>query len=224
MTSHPDPARNLRRLRNVLLAVIGVLTLLALVGSCAVDVARSGLLGQSAKSYIEANYQRSPGLDEPSVRAYVADESVWAVAAAITGAEEPIDARSGDTQAGNIVGTRFLQYSDYLVGLFPNGPTGTRVMLELGLHQRVPPLPPLRRRILGADTRLLRSRERLPRGRRQRRQVASDPLDPEGHHDRLLREHPGGRGVLRRRHRGDGRRVRRPRRPHAGAPPHPGLG
>ncbi|MCZ4534090.1 DUF4247 domain-containing protein [Gordonia terrae] len=126
----PDPRRRLNKTRNIIIGVIVVLTVFALIGACTARVARGGGIGGSARDYITQNYERDTSLDEGDVDAYVADGTPEQVAAEIRDAERPSDQRSGATGTGNIAGTQFLQYPDYLVGLFPLAAGATRVMLS----------------------------------------------------------------------------------------------
>ncbi|WP_055475717.1 DUF4247 domain-containing protein [Gordonia sp. HS-NH1] len=126
----PDPRRRLNKIRNIIIGVIVVLTVFALIGACTARVARGGGIGGSARDYISQNYERDTSLDEGDVDAYVADGTPAEVAADIRDAERPSDQRTGATGAGNISGTQFLQYPDYLVGLFPLAAGTTRVMLS----------------------------------------------------------------------------------------------
>ncbi|EON32551.1 hypothetical protein GTC6_12171 [Gordonia terrae C-6] len=126
----PDPRRRLTKIRNIIIGVIIVLTVFALIGACTARVARGGGIGGSARDYISQNYERDTSLDEGDVDAYVANGTPAEVAADIRDAERPSDQRTGATGAGNISGTQFLQYPDYLVGLFPLAAGTTRVMLS----------------------------------------------------------------------------------------------
>ncbi|AFR47266.1 DUF4247 domain-containing protein [Gordonia sp. KTR9] len=126
----PDPRRRLNKIRNIIIGVIIVLTVFALIGACTARVARGGGIGGSARDYISQNYERDTSLDEGDVDAYVANGTPAEVAADIRDAERPSDQRTGATGAGNISGTQFLQYPDYLVGLFPLAAGTTRVMLS----------------------------------------------------------------------------------------------
>lgn len=122
----PDPARRLRLIRNILIGVIVIAALAAMIGSCTSGVGRG-----DARSYVQANYQREPSLDESNVDAYVASGSPTTVADQISDAQRPNDVREGDSRtAGNVAGTRFLQYPDYLIALFPYGTNQTRVMVS----------------------------------------------------------------------------------------------
>ncbi|GAA1482239.1 hypothetical protein GCM10009624_26790 [Gordonia sinesedis] len=122
----PDPARRLRLVRNIIIAVIAVIAVFALIASCATS-AGSG----DARRYVQSTYQRDASLDESNVTAYVAKGSPTTVADQIANVERPNDIRDGDTSAaGNVAGTRFLQYPDYLIALFPYGFNQTRVMVS----------------------------------------------------------------------------------------------
>lgn len=124
-----DPRRRTRRTRNIIIAVIIGIAIIALLGSCVVKLGRGG--DNAAKNYVTTNYQRQPSLDETDVQAYVADGSPTQVASDITSAGAPTDQRSGDsTTTGNESGTQFLQYPDYLIGLFPYGTNQTKVMVS----------------------------------------------------------------------------------------------
>nr|WP_245555785.1 DUF4247 domain-containing protein [Gordonia soli] len=114
----------------MIIGVIAAVAVLALVGTCSVK-AFGGGNGTSVRNYISSNYQRDTGLDEGDVDAYVADGSPASVASTLAGVESPTDRRNGDSrQAGNVAGTQFLQYPDYLVALFPYAANKTRVMLS----------------------------------------------------------------------------------------------
>ncbi|MFW0783208.1 DUF4247 domain-containing protein [Gordonia sp. CPCC 206044] len=128
----PDPRRGLNRTRNIIIAVIAVVALLAIVGSCSVKAFR-GMTGDgsSARNYITSHYQRDTARDEGDIDAYVADGSPSAVADQLSDVEQPTDQRDGDTaNPANVAGTRFLQYPEYLIGLFPLAAGTTRVMLS----------------------------------------------------------------------------------------------
>ncbi|NDZ95063.1 DUF4247 domain-containing protein [Streptomyces sp. SID6673] len=127
-----DPRRGLRRTRNLAVAAIVLIAVLAIVGSCSVKAFR-GLAGDdaNARSYITSHYQRDTSLDEGDVDAYVADGTPDTVAAELSDVERPNDQRSGDTaNPSNVAGSQFLQYPDYLIGLFPLAANTTRVMLS----------------------------------------------------------------------------------------------
>ncbi|MXP23895.1 DUF4247 domain-containing protein [Gordonia sp. HNM0687] len=127
-----DPRRGLHFTRNILIAVIILIAVFAIVGMCSVK-AISGLTGDNAsvRNYITANYQRDPALDEGNVDAYVAQGTPSTVASELSGVEQPTDQRAGDaTNAANVAGTEFLQYPDYVVGLFPLAAGTTKVMLS----------------------------------------------------------------------------------------------
>lgn len=117
-----DPRQRLNRIRNILIGVIIVVAALAMVATCTADVARSG-----ARNYVTSHYSRDAALDEGTVKAYVANGSPSAVTAQIRKAEKPRDQRT--SASGGATGT-FLQYSDYLIGLFPHGTGKTRVMVS----------------------------------------------------------------------------------------------
>ncbi|MFT3899453.1 MAG: DUF4247 domain-containing protein [Gordonia sp. (in: high G+C Gram-positive bacteria)] len=121
-----DPRERLRRIRNALILGICVVAVGAMIVTCAAD----GALGGGARKYIEQTYQRTPSLDEGTVAAYLAAGSITTVAAAIAGAEKPTDNRAGGYGVGNTTPSRFLQYPDYLVGLFPHAGDQTRVMVS----------------------------------------------------------------------------------------------
>ncbi|GAB88981.1 DUF4247 domain-containing protein [Gordonia rhizosphera] len=127
-----DPRRGLRRTRNIIIGVIVVIALLAIVGSCSVTAIR-GMTGDNAnaRNYITSHYQRDPSLDDGDVDAYVAQGTPTTVAAELSDVQRPTDQRSGDTSnPQNAAGTQFLQYPDYLVGLFPLTAATTQVMLS----------------------------------------------------------------------------------------------
>ncbi|WP_238421815.1 DUF4247 domain-containing protein [Gordonia sp. 'Campus'] len=126
----PDPRRRLNKIRNIIIGVIVVITIFALVGACGARALGGGGIGGSARSYISQNYERDTALDEGDVDAYIADGNPSQVAAEIRDAERPTDQRGGAAGAGNVSGSQFLQYPDYLVGLFPYGADKTRVMLS----------------------------------------------------------------------------------------------
>lgn len=123
----------MRRTRNIIIAVIVMIALFAIVATCSVR-AVNGLTGEnaSARNYITANYQRDPALDEGSVDAYVAQGTPSTVASELSGVEQPTDQRAGDTTGttANVAGTEFLQYPEYVVGLFPLAAGTTKVMLS----------------------------------------------------------------------------------------------
>jgi hypothetical protein len=128
----PDPRRALHRTRNIIIGVIAVVALLAIVGSCSVKAFR-GMSGDgsSARNYITSHYQRDTGSDEGDVDAYVAQGSPSEVAAQLSDVERPTDQRDGDTSnSANVAGSHFLQYPDYLIGLFPLAAGATKVMLS----------------------------------------------------------------------------------------------
>lgn len=126
----PDPIRGLRRTRNIIIAVIAGVAALFLIGSCGYSTIK-GFIGSSARDYVTSNYQRQSSLDEGDVQAYVADGTPSEVAAQISDAEDPTDQRAGDAGgAGNQAGTQFLQYPNYLIGMFPYGTDKTRVMVS----------------------------------------------------------------------------------------------
>ncbi|MGV9709256.1 DUF4247 domain-containing protein [Gordonia sp. NPDC003424] len=129
--SGEDPRRGLRRTRNLLILGVVVAALVAIVIVYSVHAFR-GISGDAgARNYISSHYQRDAGLDEGDVSAYIADGSPSTVAADVSGAEQPTDQRTGDVSGANAVaGAEFLQYPDYLVGLFPYGANQTRVMLS----------------------------------------------------------------------------------------------
>ncbi|KAF0971086.1 MULTISPECIES: DUF4247 domain-containing protein [Gordonia] len=126
----PDPRRRLNRIRNIIIGVIVVITIFALVGACGARALRGGGLGGSARDHIAQNYERNTGLDEGDVDAYVAEGTPAEVADEIRDAERPTDQRAGASGTGNVAGTQFLQYPDYLVALFPYAANQTRVMLS----------------------------------------------------------------------------------------------
>ncbi|GAB17560.1 hypothetical protein GOEFS_035_00920 [Gordonia effusa NBRC 100432] len=119
----PDPRRKLFIVRNIIVGVIVLIAGLLVIGSC-------GSGSTSARNYISGHYQRDASLDEANQTAYIADGTPDSVASAISNAERPTDNRSGATTAGNISGTRFLQYPDYLVALFPYAAGKSKVMLS----------------------------------------------------------------------------------------------
>lgn len=123
--SNPDPRRTLFIVRNVIVGIIVVVAGLLMVGSCA-----SGSSATSAPGYISDHFQRTASLDESDTTAYIADGSPDTVAAQISGAERPTDTRAGALGYGNAAGTRFLQYPDYLVALFPYAAGKSKVMLS----------------------------------------------------------------------------------------------
>ncbi|MFW0789283.1 DUF4247 domain-containing protein [Gordonia sp. CPCC 205333] len=119
----PDPRRKLFIVRNIIVGVIVVIAGLLMIGSC-------GSGSTSARNYISGNYQRDASLDESNQTAYIADGTPDSVASAISNAERPTDSRAGATTTGNLAGTRFLQYPDYLVALFPYAAGKSKVMLS----------------------------------------------------------------------------------------------
>lgn len=123
--SSPDPRRKLFIVRNIIVGIIVVVAGLLVVGSCA-----SGSTSTSARRYISDHYQRMASLDESNTTAFVADGSPDIVAGQISGAERPTDSRAGALDQGNVAGTRFLQYPDYLVALFPYAAGKSKVMLS----------------------------------------------------------------------------------------------
>lgn len=123
-----DPGANLRLIRNLLIGLIGLVTAVALMATCAID---GGFGSNSARGYIQSTYTRNAALDEGSATTgYVADGNVATVAHDISKAERPTDSRPGAKGFGNVEGAQFLQYPDYIVGLFPYGSDKTRVMLS----------------------------------------------------------------------------------------------
>lgn len=126
----PDPRRRLNRIRNIIIGVIVVITIFALLGACGARALRGGGLSGSARDYISQNYERNTTLDDGDVDAYVADGTPAEVAEDIRDAERPTDQRAGTSGTGNVAGTQFLQYPDYLVALFPYAANQTRVMLS----------------------------------------------------------------------------------------------
>ncbi|MBD0861601.1 DUF4247 domain-containing protein [Gordonia sp. zg691] len=126
----PDPRRRLNRIRNIIIGVIVVVTIFALLGACGTRALRGDGLGGSARDHITQNYQRETALDDGDVDAYIADGTPAEVADELRDAERPADQRGGAAGAGNVAGTQFLQYPDYLVGLFPYAAGQTRVMLS----------------------------------------------------------------------------------------------
>lgn len=124
-----DPRRGLNRVRNIIIGIIALVALLGIIGSCSVKA--FGGDGSSARKYISANYQRNASLDESNVTAYVADKPVGSVESKLVDVERPNDRRSGDSRGvGNVSGSRFLQYRDYMVALFPLAGNKTRVMVS----------------------------------------------------------------------------------------------
>ncbi|GED97244.1 DUF4247 domain-containing protein [Gordonia crocea] len=117
----------LRRARNWIIGIICVLTVGALATTCAID---GGFRGRDARAYVQKTYQRNAALDEGNVVAYVANADPKSVSDAITTEERPTDRRTGATQVGNIAGSTFLQYPDYLIGVFPYGADKSRVMVS----------------------------------------------------------------------------------------------
>ncbi len=122
-----DPRGNLPRIRNAIIGIIGLFTVGALLATCAID---GGTGSRSARDYIASTYQRSAALDEGGVAGYVANGDVTSVSRDISKAERPTDSRTGANTVGNVDGSYFLQYPDYLVGLFPYGANQTRVMIS----------------------------------------------------------------------------------------------
>ncbi|GAB08919.1 hypothetical protein GOARA_021_01570 [Gordonia araii NBRC 100433] len=109
----------------MIIGIITAVTVITLMATCAVD--NNG----DARKYIQTTYARNAALDDgSSIVAYVADGDVNAVAKDISSAQRPTDNRAGANAVGNVDGARFLQYPDYLVGLFPYGANQTRVMLS----------------------------------------------------------------------------------------------
>jgi hypothetical protein len=119
--------RPLNRIRNGIIAAIVLVAVALLAFSCV-----SGSSGSTnAKAYIQQNYQREAGLDESSVDAYVADGTPEQVADEISEIQQPVDRRTATDTATATSGTGlFLQYPDYLVGLFPYQDNKTRVMVS----------------------------------------------------------------------------------------------
>ncbi|MET9201509.1 DUF4247 domain-containing protein [Gordonia sp. NPDC003585] len=123
----PDPLRSLRRTRNIIIAVIAGVAILILIGSCGYNAFKQN----NARQYVTSNYQRDASLDESGVQAYIADGTPSKVADEISDAENPNDRREGDAAAaGAVAGSLFMQYPDYLIGLFPYGNDKTRVMVS----------------------------------------------------------------------------------------------
>ncbi|HMS75983.1 DUF4247 domain-containing protein [Gordonia sp. (in: high G+C Gram-positive bacteria)] len=123
----PDPRHRLNRIRNIIIGVIIVVAALAMTATCTADVTRSG-----ARNYVTSHYSHHAALDEGAVKAYVADGSPATVAAQIRNAEKPIDQRTATPATlttGGQSGT-FLQYPDYVIGLFDYGTDQTRVMVS----------------------------------------------------------------------------------------------
>jgi hypothetical protein len=110
--------RPLNRVRNGIIAAIVLIAVALLAFSC-VSGATSG---NSARNY---------NLDEGSVDAYIADGTPEKVAGQISKAQKPTDQRQAtQTVAGVTSSGLFMQYPDYLVGLFPYQGNKTRVMLS----------------------------------------------------------------------------------------------
>jgi hypothetical protein len=131
MAHHPDAGsydrRPLNRIRNGIIAAIVLIAVALLAFSCVSGSTSS----TSARNYIQQNYQRTANLDESSVDAYIADGTPEQVAGEISGAQKPTDQReSTQTVAGVTATGLFMQYPDYLVGLFPYEDNKTRVMLS----------------------------------------------------------------------------------------------
>ncbi|MDL9936963.1 DUF4247 domain-containing protein [Gordonia sp. ABSL1-1] len=124
-----DPLAGLRRTRNRIIAAIAGVAALILIGSCGYHAIK-GVAGGSARDHITSQYHREATLDEGDVQAYIADGAPADVADQIAIAEVPTDRRSGDTAPGNVAGTTFMQYPNYLVALFPYGVGKTQVMLS----------------------------------------------------------------------------------------------
>ncbi|MCK0516502.1 DUF4247 domain-containing protein [Williamsia sp. DF01-3] len=117
----------LNRIRNGIIAAIILVAVALLAFSCV----SGGVASTSARSYIQQNYDRTPNLDEGSVDAYIADGTPEQVAGQIRGAQRPADQRQAtQTVAGVPTSGLFMQYPDYLVGLFPYENNNTRVMLS----------------------------------------------------------------------------------------------
>ncbi|MYR07068.1 DUF4247 domain-containing protein [Gordonia sp. SID5947] len=124
-----DPRRGLHRTRNIVIAVIVIVALFAVVATCSVRTVRNG--GGDVRNYITSHYQRDEAHDEGDVDAYIADGTPTTVAAELSDVRRPTDQRSGDTSnPDNVDGSQFLQYPDYLIGLFPLAAAQTRVMLS----------------------------------------------------------------------------------------------
>jgi hypothetical protein len=119
--------RPLNRIRNGIIAVIVLIAVALLAFSCV-----SGTSGATdARAYIQQSYNRESSLDESSVDAYVADGTPEQVADEISAVAQPVDRRTAtDTTTGSSASGLFLQYPDYLVGLFPYEGNKTRVMLS----------------------------------------------------------------------------------------------
>jgi len=117
-----DPRDRLNRIRNIIIGLIIVVAALAMVATCTADVARSG-----ARNYVTSKYTRTTSLDEGNVKAYIADKPPSTVVTQLRKAEKPTDQRTATS--GGQSGT-FLQYPDYLIGLFPYQSTKTRVMVS----------------------------------------------------------------------------------------------
>ncbi len=123
----PDPRKRLFLVRNILVGLIALLAGFLMLGSC---VSSSKTSGTDARGFITSHYQRNASLDETDHTAYVASGSPDQVAKEISDAQRPNDSRSGAASVGNVEGTRFLQYPDYLVALFPYAAGKSRVMLS----------------------------------------------------------------------------------------------
>ncbi|WP_132991944.1 DUF4247 domain-containing protein [Gordonia zhaorongruii] len=119
----PDRSRRWRTVRTVAIVVAIVIAVFALAVTCS-----SG--NGDARNYVTSNYQRDASLDEGSVKAYVADGNPTKVADELSDEESPADRREGASGTGNVEGSRFLQYPDYLIALFPHAGDKTRVMLS----------------------------------------------------------------------------------------------
>jgi Domain of unknown function (DUF4247) len=119
--------RPLNRIRNGIIAAIVLIAVALLAFSCV-----SGSSGAAdPRAYIQQNYQRETVLDESSVDAYIADGTPEQVADEISEVAQPVDRRTAtDTATGSSATGLFLQYPDYLVGLFPYEDNKTRVMLS----------------------------------------------------------------------------------------------
>ncbi|MCM3895207.1 DUF4247 domain-containing protein [Gordonia sputi] len=124
-----DPARGLRRQRNLIIGVIALIAVIALVTLAASMLDDSG--GGDARAYVTSHYQRDNSLDESDVNAYVADGDPSTVAVQLASAQNPTDQRAGDSaNADNVADTQFLQYPGYLIGLFPYATGKTKVMVS----------------------------------------------------------------------------------------------
>lgn len=122
MSDSGDPRDRLNRIRNIIIGVIVVVAALAMMATCTADVT-----GRDARNYVTSKYARAAALDEGTVKAYIADKTPSAVVAQLRKAEKPTDQRTATS--GGQSGT-FLQYPDYLIGLFPYQSTKTRVMVS----------------------------------------------------------------------------------------------